>query len=174
MVTVKARRRFGLLLPLALLALLLVLAWLQYRWTGELSRAEAERLKSGLNSSLVRFSGELDFELARILRAFSMRAPSELPEALAEFRHQSHYPDIVAELYRLAFDDGTARGRETRGRRSFVPTTPPPELARLAERAKVLPSSSDDARDLPGLPLALVSSDPLSIVVPSRWAPGGR
>ena len=124
MVAAKARRSFGLPLPLTLLALLLVLAWLQYRWTVALSRAEAERLRSGLSSSLARFNGELDFELARVLRAFSMRSPSELPEALAEFRHQSHYPDIVAELYRLGFEDGKLElGR--RGRRNLRPRQPP-------------------------------------------------
>ena len=138
MVTAKARRSFGLLLPLALLALLIVLGWLQYRWTGALSRAEAERLRSGLRSSLARFGGELDFELARILRAFSMRAPSELPEALDEFRQQSHYPEIVAGLYRLGFDQGQLELERLLEDGTFDTTSPPPGLERLSQRAEAL------------------------------------
>jgi len=174
MVTAKARRGFGLLLPFALLALLLVLAWLQYRWTGALSRAEAERLRSGLSTSIARFSGELDFELARILRAFSMRSPSELPEALAEFEHQSHYPDIVAELYRLDFDDGRLELGRLLEDGTFARTNPPPGLERLTDRAEALRNPHRRRPRDPGPPLALVSSDPLSIVVPGRWEPGAR
>jgi signal transduction histidine kinase len=174
MVTAKARRSFGFLLPIALLALLLVLAWLQYRWTGALSRAEAERLRSGLRSSLARFGGELDFELARILRAFSMRAPAELPEALAEFRQQSHYPDIVAELYRLGFDDGRLELGRLLADGTFERTSPPPGLERLSEPAAALRNPHRRRPRDPGPPLALVSSDPLSIVVPGRWEPGAR
>ena len=174
MVTAKARRSFGLLLPFALLALLLVLAWLQYRWTGALSRAEAERLRSGLSSSLARFRGELDFELARILRAFSMRPPAELPEALAEFRHQSHYPDIVAELYRLDFDDGRLELERLLEDGTFARTSPPPGLERLSDRAEALRNPHRRRPRDPGPPLALVSSDPLSIVVTGRFQPGAR
>src|SRR3972149_5154674 len=130
MSTAKSKRSFGLLLPLALLALLFVLAWLQYRWTGALSRAEAERLRSGLRSSLARFGGELDFELARVLRAFSMRSPAELPEALADFRRQSHYPEIVSELYRLGFEEGRLDLGELEQDGHFARASPPPGLAR--------------------------------------------
>lgn len=174
MVTAKSKRSFGLLLPLALLALLFVLAWLQYRWTGALSRAEAERLRSGVAASLSRFGGELDFELARVLRAFSMRSPSELPEALAEFRHQSHYPEIVAGLYRLGFDEGRLELGKLEEDGTFVRTSPPPGLERLADRAEALRNPHRGRPRGPGPPLAIVSSDPLSIVVPARWEPGDR
>jgi len=174
MSTAKSKRSFGLLLPLALLALLLVLAWLQYRWTGALSRAEAERLRSGLRSSLARFGGELDFELARVLRAFSMRSPSELPEALAEFRHQSHYPEIVSELYRLGFEEGRLELGKLEEDGTFARTSPPPGFERLANRADALRNPHRSRPRGPGPPLALVSSDPLSIVVPARFEPSAR
>jgi len=170
MVIAKSKRRFDLVLPLSLLALLLVLAWLQYRWTGALSRAEAERLKSGVSSSLARFRGELDEEIARILRSFSMRSPSELPEALAEFRRQAHYPEIVSDLYRLGFEEGRFELAKLEEDGTFVRTGPPPGLERLADRAEAL--RHPHRRRTLGPPLALVSSDPISIVVPARWEPG--
>ncbi len=168
----KSKRSLGLVLPLSLLALLFVLAWLQYRWTGALSRAEAERLQTGLNSSLARFCGEFDFELARVLRAFSMRSPSELPEALAEFRHQAHYPEIVSELYRLGFDQERFELAKLVEDGTFARTSPPPWLERVADRAEALHRPHRGRPRPPGPPLALVSSDPVSIVVPARWEPG--
>ena len=170
MLIAKSKRRFDLVLPLSLLALLLVLAGLQYRWTGALSRAEAARLKSGVSASLARFRGELDEEIARILRSFSMRSPSELPEALAEFRRQAHYPEIVSDLYRLGFEEGRFELAKLEEDGTFVRTGPPPGLERLADRAEAL--RHPHRRRTLGPPLALVSSDPISIVVPARWEPG--
>jgi signal transduction histidine kinase len=171
--TVKSKWSLSLLLPWTLLALLLVLAGLQYRWTGALSRAEAERLRSGLASSLARFEGELDFEIARVLRAFSMRPPSELSEALTEFRREAPYPEIVSALYRVRLEDGRLELAELKEDGTFVGGSPPPGLERLVERTRAVRGHRDRPRP-PGPPLALVSSDPLSIVVPARWEPGGR
>ncbi len=177
MLQMKWKRSFGILLPLALLALLLLLAWLQYRWTGALSRAEAERLRSGLSSSLARFGGELDFEIARVLRGFTVRSASELPEALAEYRREAHYPEIVSDVYRLSLPQG-AHGElelsklEADGGFTRVPVLP--GLERLRDRAEALRSPHRGRPRGPGPPLALISSDPLSIVVPARSEPGTR
>ncbi|HEY7817344.1 MAG TPA: HAMP domain-containing sensor histidine kinase, partial [Vicinamibacteria bacterium] len=164
------RSRFAFVLPLLLLALLLALAGLQYRWTGALSRAEAERLRSGLRSALARFSGEVDFELSRVLRAFAMRAPEDLPEALADFRRESPYPDVVAELYRVRFEDG--EGLEISKLRedgSFVDAVPPEPLVKVMERVDAIRQGRGDRPPGPMPPLFFaISSDPLSIVVPGR------
>ena len=47
----------------ALLALALTVGIIQYRWIGEVSRAERERLQSGLQTSLNRLSQEFNAEL---------------------------------------------------------------------------------------------------------------
>ncbi len=168
------KRGFGFLLPLALLALLVALAWLQYRWTGALSRAEEERLRSGLSSSLARFGGELDFELARVLRAFSMRASSELPDALADFRRDAHYPEIVANLYRIGFDEGRLDFEKLEENGAFARANPPSELLRLRSARKGRETLTEADPRGPGPPLALISSDPVSVVVPGRFDPGDR
>jgi signal transduction histidine kinase len=162
--------RFAFVLPLLLLALLLALAGLQYRWTGALSRAEAERLRSGLRSSLARFSGEVDFELSRVLRPFAMREATELPEALTELRRESLYPDIVSELYRVRAEEGeeleVARLQEDG---SFVEAAAPDGLEKLRERVDAIRQGHRDRPPGPLPPLfAAISSDPLSIVVPGR------
>ncbi|MFN7919288.1 MAG: HAMP domain-containing sensor histidine kinase [Bryobacteraceae bacterium] len=53
-----------------LLAACLVLAFLQYRWTGELSRAEGERLMASAGSRLQQFTRAFDTELRRSVLDF--------------------------------------------------------------------------------------------------------
>jgi signal transduction histidine kinase len=63
-------RRYGLWITLAFLALLLsLLGALQYRWIGEIGRAEAERRQAQLDRSTRRFVMGLDRELAQVMIA---------------------------------------------------------------------------------------------------------
>ena len=63
---------------IALLGLLgLVMAVLQYRWTGDLSRAEQSRLKDALQLSLHRISQDLDSEVITAIRALQP-TPAEI------------------------------------------------------------------------------------------------
>jgi signal transduction histidine kinase len=76
---------------MALLAgLCLVLATLQYRWLGEISRAEQDRLRSGLQADLNRLSQEFDAGLAAECRAL-MPGPGQVDSmgqrAAYEFRY---------------------------------------------------------------------------------------
>ncbi len=74
-VTWKAKDR-GLWLTLAALTVLLVvLAALQYRWTSEIGRAEAERRQAQLERSAWRFGNAFDREIARLLTAFFRMEP---------------------------------------------------------------------------------------------------
>jgi signal transduction histidine kinase len=57
-------------LAAGLIVLLVVLATLQYRWIGEVSRAERERMQTGLRVAAMRFARELDREIGSILFAF--------------------------------------------------------------------------------------------------------
>lgn len=59
---------------LAVLCLILIL--LQYRWTGEVARAEQERLKTSLQSAVDRFSREFNSELAAVVADLIPRAES--------------------------------------------------------------------------------------------------
>src|SRR5947199_59033 len=68
-----ARARSSLILVGLLLILLPVLAVLQYRWIGEVSAAERDRLESSLRVSSDRFATDFDAELARLANAFQIR-----------------------------------------------------------------------------------------------------
>ncbi|MGH9323649.1 MAG: hypothetical protein ACRD3V_27655, partial [Vicinamibacteria bacterium] len=165
----RGKRSLGLALPMALLALLFALAALQYRWTGALSRAEAERLKTHLESSLARFRIDFDEELVRVLRTFSMSSPDELGETLAEFRHQARYPEVVEEAYRVGFGDGRVTLMTLEQDGSFAPAAWPAGLERLQERLEDLRHPHRDRHRGPRPPMAIVSGDPLAMVVPGRF-----
>ncbi len=84
----------------ALIALLgvlgLVMAFLQYRWTGELSRAEADRLREALQSSLSRLANDLDSDLNTAIARLQPR-PSEIDEQGREAAYAARYARWRAE-----------------------------------------------------------------------------
>ena len=53
------------------------LAILQYRWIGEVSRAEHERLEGSLHASLLRVSEDFDAEIRSLTSAISMEFSSQ-------------------------------------------------------------------------------------------------
>ena len=67
-------RRVSWQLPVAavLLVLLATLATFQYRWLGEVSRAEGERMRASLRTRASDFSQEFDRELTRTYIAFQI------------------------------------------------------------------------------------------------------
>ncbi|HSW48852.1 MAG TPA: hypothetical protein VLH09_01695, partial [Bryobacteraceae bacterium] len=59
----------------ALLSLCGVLGFLQYRWIGEVSRAERDRLRASLQASLQRLSQDFSQEIASEIRALMIAEP---------------------------------------------------------------------------------------------------
>src|SRR3954471_6125743 len=67
-------------LLLALLALLPVMAWLQYRWIGQVSDAAGQRAKARLDSSIEQLITEFDGEITRAHMVFrQMLSDQEQP-----------------------------------------------------------------------------------------------
>ncbi|MCE7959615.1 MAG: hypothetical protein DYH06_17015, partial [Acidobacteria bacterium ACB2] len=89
------RSETGLRLPLALgaglLACLVALAGLQYRWIAQLSEAERARLQASLESGVASFCDRFDRELARASRGF------QPPDGIADAGLQA---DLASRLAR--------------------------------------------------------------------------
>ena len=87
----------------ALVILLGLLAALQYRWTGELSRAEKERARTSLQRSLEAFGRDLDRELTKLVVVMAAEPGRREEPSLGlrwEFwRSQANWPDLVESLY---------------------------------------------------------------------------
>ena len=86
-----------------LLILLPTLAILQYRWIGEVSAAERERMESGLRAASDRFASDFDGELARVSAAFQIRTgfPEDAKAVLERYQSWSEsapYPRMIRSI----------------------------------------------------------------------------
>ena len=106
----------SLKMVVGLLALLTLVAVLQYDWLGQVSRAEQERMRNTLRSAVDRFAEDFDRETARAFVYFfraTSTAPGVSPESrLAErfrlWREEAPHPDLVEDLF-LAQPDEQGR-----------------------------------------------------------------
>lgn len=98
--------------PMLLMAIVAVLASLQYRWLGQVSQAERTRMHETMTARAEALAADLDHEVARIYVAFQLRQPelAALDAALARryqlWRESTRYPNLVRDLY-IARHDGT-------------------------------------------------------------------
>lgn len=96
--------------------LLLVLAFLQYHWIGQLGEAEGERLRTHLRAALLRFTQEFNAEIARVAAILFAGRPlpperefDELAERWQAWRQSAPHPDLLRNLYLTrGGEDGTA------------------------------------------------------------------
>ncbi|HEV2499382.1 MAG TPA: HAMP domain-containing sensor histidine kinase [Terriglobia bacterium] len=121
----------------ALAAILMVLAVLQVRWTGQVSRADAARMQTNLHTAVMRFRRDFYLQLLRICWAFQSPTDGLTQKTLKfyadrydDWMSASARPDMIAALFvwdresnRLLLLD-PAEGR-------FKPTPWPPGLAAL-------------------------------------------
>jgi len=105
-----ARNRGGAVLWMAvgitLLALLPLLAVLQYRWIGQVSQAERERMQGSLRTATTLFAQEFNWELVRTCVAFQMdfatlreRDWQRYAERWEYWLRTASYPGLVSNLY---------------------------------------------------------------------------
>jgi signal transduction histidine kinase len=107
-VIVVARTVWRLAFAVALFALLAALATLQYRWLGQVSDAERERLRSGLHARASEFADDFDRELTRTYLSFQVSpgaldrdAAAALADAYARARAESSIGGIVRTVFLL-------------------------------------------------------------------------
>jgi signal transduction histidine kinase len=133
-----AARRSNAFAPAALLALLVVLATLQYHWTGQLGRAEEERARTSLNRAAAGLAADFDRELGRVFFFFlQASADDEAGEGLARrvaaWRAQPAFPGMLRQLLFVEHtpDGGFALSELEESSESWRPIEWPPELLPL-------------------------------------------
>ncbi len=129
-----------LLLVTALLALLPLLAVLQYRWLGQVSEGERERMKNNLNASARQFSQEFDNELTAIYLLFqptvnplNNQIQNDFAERYRPWRDSSAHPGLVKDVYQTQSgeDGGSGVTRLNVSKGVFEPCEWPESLSRL-------------------------------------------
>ena len=100
----------------ALLGLIALLATLQYRWLGQISGAERERMTATLNTRATAFAQDVDRELTRAYLLFQLDAlqPDRAPRRRVGARYDrwqatARFPRMIKDVYLV-----TARGRAER------------------------------------------------------------
>ncbi len=176
---------FVLLLPAALVALLTLLATLQYRWLGQVSAGERERMQSTLRAATARFTQDFDREIGRVYFGLQVDDATVRAGAWADFaahyqrwQESAPYPRLVRAVYLVAHDAGddnaTRLLRFDPTARTFTPVEWPAELvplrARLAQKL-VLPTVAAAALeqfapqplagDIPALVIPATTTEPL-------------
>src|SRR3954468_6623437 len=98
-----ARPTSSVVLVALLLLLLPVLALLQYRWIGEVSAADRDRLERSLQEASGQFASNFDAELAKITNAFQIRDGfPEDGEAVVQryqgWSENASYPQLIHSI----------------------------------------------------------------------------
>jgi signal transduction histidine kinase len=133
-----------LVLAASLSVLLVVLAALQYRWLGQVSAAERERMQGTLSAGAARFTQDFDRELGRVY--FNLKLDADAWQArdgeayaarVEQWRAAAPHPQLARDIYVV---DGSDGGREPRlarfdtATRKFEEAAWPAEFAALQRR----------------------------------------
>jgi two-component system, OmpR family, sensor histidine kinase SenX3 len=155
------RTPWQLLAAALLLVLLAILATLQYRWLGEVSEAERERMRASLRTRASELAQEFDAELTRAYVAFHVGsdqldadAAAALADAYARWQASAKIPALVSAVY--IADGRTLDSAELRrldpAARTLTPIEWPRELsAALARTHQALPQVVGDPPSAPSM-----------------------
>ncbi len=169
---------FVLLVAAALVALLTLLATLQYRWLGQVSTGERERMQTTLRASTARFTQDFDREIGRIYFTLQLdesmvrqRAWSEFAARYQNWQQSAPHPRLVRALYLTEPDESNNDVRLLRfdeTAQTFVPAEWPAELAplrtRFAAKLPAAPNAPLPARNPPPPPIA---GDAPAVIIPT-------
>ena len=125
-------RFHGMLWPVLLLVLLAVLAWLQFRWMGQVSVAEQERMQASLQSSVRRFAGDVDDEALLLFQFFRAERVDELGSRLERYRDEARYPELVSAIYFCDADGALSKLDSVGAPHKLVPIEWPQAFERCA------------------------------------------
>lgn len=129
---------YSFLLLFGLLGLLVLLATLQYRWLGEISRSEREQMEKRLQTDSQKFAEDFNREIRKAYFAFQLDSDVWLNKDWTEFnksyetwQSQTAYPDLIGEFYFLEKDKNPlAFDRE---KNEFVPAQTSAELDEISK-----------------------------------------
>ena len=156
-----------MIVAVALVALLGALATLQYRWLGDVSQAERERMRAGLQTRASDFSEAFDRELSRTYAAFHVDGEAlsadparAIADAYSRWQSDAAVPALVEAVYLLEAGDQrelTLR-RFDPARATLQPVDWPPSFDTWRWRHLAAP--------LPGMK-SLLMPDPIDASIPA-------
>ena len=140
-----------LIVPASLVLLVATLATLQYRWLGQVSEAERDRLRASLSQRAAEFADDFDREIVRLYLGLQVDGAAldrgewtAFAKSYDAWRESARFPEMVRAVYLV---NGSAPEQAARKydpeTHAFVAAAWPVSLAPVAERlAKVNASST--------------------------------
>ena len=121
-----------------LVVLLPVLAYMQYRWVGQVSEGERERMQRNLETAADQFRADFDGELFRAIRELTVGTTTAREGTSSNYTlrytswlNTADHPQVVADVYLVdGADDQLRLRRYNNGTHVFEPSLWPEELDR--------------------------------------------
>lgn len=138
----KRKPYFMLFTMTALLVLLAILATLQYRWIGQVSQGEQERLHESLRLEAKQFGRDFDWEIMRAYlslgmdeKTFRERSWKTYAQTYEEWMQLAPYPRIAKDIFLVDADDpGHPLTHFDAGKPEFAPANWPEGFVELAQQ----------------------------------------
>jgi signal transduction histidine kinase len=172
----KRKPSLMLILIAGLIALLPLLAVLQFRWLGEVSRAERERMQASLKTAVSNFSQDFDRELTRAYLSFQMdrsalreRDWNAYAKRYDAWRQSTLHAELVSAIFLV--EPGENREprllRFNRSAARFTPAEWPAELAAFRQCAvQDFKGERDDTKLFGQRSIDALSDDAPGLVMP--------
>src|SRR5687767_12963243 len=153
------------------MVVLAVLAALQYRWLGQVSQAERQRMHETMTARARALAADIDREIGRVYLTFQLREAeaNQLETSLASryktWRTTSRHPELIKGIYLLASDGSLQSFNTASG--TLAPVEWPQELHAIRDRNRAgrmtttTPGGSTYTIRLP----QTISTDPLAVSV---------
>jgi len=172
---------FRVIVPIVLMAVLAVLAALQYHWLGQVSQAERQRMHETMTARARSLATDIDREISRLYLTFQLREPDagRVEQAIGEryrlWRETTRHPDLISGVY-LVSAQGTLQAFD-RESQTLEEAEWPAHLAPIRDRAANARTTRVQTLSVPaagGAPTSntfsfrlppAISTDPLAISV---------
>jgi signal transduction histidine kinase len=168
-----ARSVRSLAMMIAVLALLPVLAVLQYRWIGQVSEAERDHMQASLREATMRMSEEFDDEIRHafgMLQSGPDQNPLAYSDAYAKWSATARHPGLIRNFYLTRIGD-TVLLKLNRSDGRFEPSDWPAELTPLRER---LESAQPPRSPRPPGPFPGEAEEEIPVLAAPRMRPPER
>jgi signal transduction histidine kinase len=133
----------------ALLGLIALLATLQYRWLGQVSDAERERMRASLAGRATGFAQDFDREITRAYLTFQLEAVTDAANLAASagerfdrWQGTSRYPRIVKDVYIASRTGGGLGLRRFNPSTRFIEPAEWPEAFGVVREQLEMPAST--------------------------------
>lgn len=140
--------RLSILIVALMVGLLALLAVLQYRWQGQISDGERERLQKRLQTDSKRFADDFNKEIRESYFVFRVDPESWRKKDYSEFNQRyelwhskTAYPNLIKDFYFVGKDSVPLRYNFAQ--KTFAPTEQTDELSEIGDKIKQNAHSED-------------------------------